>query len=152
MASIRQFQSSNLSLPPSSSTVYFRCSALLWSTLHVHQKVSFWKQFQNSVSNRPIHANRPVAPAPLTPDLQASVVTSNLYSKYCMFGGFPGGSGIKGPPANTWDAASVPGMGRPPGEGTGSPLQYSCLENPMDRRAWRATVHGSQKSRTWLSD
>jgi len=48
-------------------------------------------------------------------------------------------------PANTGDirdASSIPGSGRYPGEGNGNPLQYSCLENPMDRGAWWATVHG----------
>ena len=50
------------------------------------------------------------------------------------------------------DVGSVPGLGRSPGGGHGNPLQYSCLENPMDRGAWRATVHGVTKSRTWLSD
>ena len=61
------------------------------------------------------------------------------------FLGFPGGSLVKNPPANGGDAAdmgSIPGRGRSPGEGNGTPLQYSCLENPMDRGAWRATVHG----------
>ena len=43
------------------------------------------------------------------------------------------------------DAGSIPGLGRSPGEGNGSPLQYSCLENPMDRGAWQATVHGVAK-------
>ena len=46
----------------------------------------------------------------------------------------------------------IPGSGRSPGEGNGNPLQYSCLENPMDRGAWWATVHGVAKSRTRLSD
>ena len=44
---------------------------------------------------------------------------------------------------------SIPGLGRSPGEGHGNPLQYSCLENPMDRGAWQVTVHGVVKSRTW---
>ena len=48
--------------------------------------------------------------------------------------------------------SSIPGSGRSPGEGNGNPLQYSCLENPMDRGAWWATVHGVAKSRTQLSD
>ena len=48
------------------------------------------------------------------------------------------------------DTGSVPGSGRFPGGGNGSPLQYSCLENPMDRGAWRAMVHGIAKSQTWL--
>ena len=48
---------------------------------------------------------------------------------------------------NTVELRSVPGLGRSPGEGNGSPLQYSCLENPMDREAWQATVHGVTKVR-----
>ena len=52
---------------------------------------------------------------------------------------------VKNPPANAEDMGSIPGLGRSPGEGNGNPLQYSCLGNPMDRRAWRATVHGVTK-------
>ena len=48
-------------------------------------------------------------------------------------------------PANAGDVGSVPGLGRSPGEGNGNPLQYSCLEKPMDREAWWATVHGVTK-------
>ena len=51
---------------------------------------------------------------------------------------------VKNLPANAGDIrdmGSIPGLGRSPGEGSGNPLQYSCLENPMDRRAWRAVVH-----------
>jgi len=68
--------------------------------------------------------------------------------------GFPGGSVVKNPPANAGDAGDVgliPGLGRSPGEGNGNPLQYSCLENPMDRGAWWATVHGVTKSQTQQS-
>ena len=50
------------------------------------------------------------------------------------------------------DLGSIPGPGRSPGEGNGNPFQYSCLENPVAREAWRATVHVVTKSRTWLSD
>ena len=57
---------------------------------------------------------------------------------------FSRGSLIKNLPANTGDAGSMPGSGRSLGEGHGNPLQDSCLGNPMDRGAWRATVHGSQ--------
>ena len=53
---------------------------------------------------------------------------------------------------NAGDPGSIPGLGRSPGEGNGTPLQYSCLENPMDGGAWQATVHGVAKSRTRLSD
>ena len=66
--------------------------------------------------------------------------------------GFPGGSVVKNLPAKAGDVSLTPGLGRSPGGGNGNPLQYSCLENPMDRGAWRSTVHGSQKSRTQLSD
>ena len=55
-------------------------------------------------------------------------------------------------PAYAGDLGSIPGSGRSPGEGSGNPLQYFCLENPMDRRAWWATVHGVAKSQTRLSN
>ena len=53
---------------------------------------------------------------------------------------------------NVGDPGSIPGLGRSPGEANGNPLQYSCLENPMDRGGWWATVHGIVKSRTRLSN
>ena len=56
------------------------------------------------------------------------------------------------PNANAEDSGSILGSERSPGEGNGNPLQYSCLENPMYRGAWRATVHGLTKSWTWLSN
>ena len=49
---------------------------------------------------------------------------------------------VKNPSANAGDPGLIPGLGRSPGGGHGNPLQYSCLGNPMDRRAWQATVHG----------
>ena len=60
--------------------------------------------------------------------------------------GFPGGSEVKASACNTEDLDSIPGLGRFPGERNGNPLQYSCLENPMDRGAWWATVHRVAKS------
>ena len=62
---------------------------------------------------------------------------------------------IKNPPASAGDvgdAGSIPGSRRSPGGGNGNPLQNSCLENPMDRGVWQATVHGAVKSRTGLSE
>ena len=59
--------------------------------------------------------------------------------------GFPGDSDGKESACSAGDPGLVPGLGRSPGEGNGNPLQYSCLENPMDRGAWRATVHGVRK-------
>ena len=60
--------------------------------------------------------------------------------------GLPGGSVVKKLSANAGDVGSVLGLGRSPGEGNGNPLPYSCLENSMDRGAWRATIHGVIKS------
>ena len=61
---------------------------------------------------------------------------------------FPGGSDHKESACDTGDWSSIPGSGRCPGEGNGNPLQYSCLENSMDRGAWWAAIHGVTKSQT----
>ena len=69
--------------------------------------------------------------------------------------GFPGDTSGKDLPADagdTRDVGSISGSGRSPGVGNGNPLQYSGLENPMDRGAWQGTVHGVTKSQTQLSD
>ena len=66
--------------------------------------------------------------------------------------GFPGGSDGKESACNAGDQGSIPESGRSPGEGNDNPLQYSCLENSMDREAWRATVYGVAKSQTRLSN
>ena len=69
-----------------------------------------------------------------------------------MIWGFPGDSDGKESIYNAEDLDSVPGLGLSPGEGNGYPLQYSGLENSMDRGAWQATVRGVAKSQTQLSD
>ena len=79
-------------------------------------------------------------------------VTGRGSGLVCVAPGFPGGSVVKNLPANTGDAGLIPGLGRSPGGGNGNPHQYSCLKNPMDRGAWRATVRGVAKSRTRLSE
>ena len=61
---------------------------------------------------------------------------------------FPGGSVVKNSPANVGEAGSIPESGKSSGEGNGNPLQYSCLENSMDRGAWQATVHSITESDT----
>ena len=73
-------------------------------------------------------------------------------SGYMYIQDFPGGSDGKASAYNVGDLGSIPGSGRSPGEGNDNPLQYSCLENPMDRGAWWATVHGVAKSQTQLSN
>ena len=74
-----------------------------------------------------------------------SILRSNIWST-----DFPGGSDGKASAYNAGDLGSSPVLGRSPGEVNGNPLQYSCLENPMDRGAWWATVHGVTKSQTRL--
>ena len=80
--------------------------------------------------------------------LQCSIIVTGLCSMY-----YPGGAVVKNPPASAGDlrdGCSIPGSGRFSGVGNGIPLQYSCLENLMDREAWWATVHGLPRSQTWL--
>ena len=76
----------------------------------------------------------------------------SIYRNAPILKGFPGGSVGKESACNAGDLGLIPGLGRSPGEGNGNPLQYSCLENPMDRGAWRATDHGVTKSQAQLSD
>ena len=74
------------------------------------------------------------------------ILSTNIYEHLLYDGGFPV---VKNPPAkagDTGDSSSIPGSGRSPGGGNGNPLQYSCLENSMDRGTWQATVHGVGKS------
>ena len=73
----------------------------------------------------------------------------NTHLWFCM--GFPSGSMVKNPPASA-GYGFILGLGRSPGGGHGNLLQYSYLENPMNRGAWWATVHGLAKNRPWLSD
>ena len=86
-----------------------------------------------------------------------SLVNFFFHKCYCIFQFhyfylvFPGDSGIKNLPANAGDVALIPGSGISPGRGNGNLLQYSCLENSMDRGAWWATVYGVTKSQTQLS-
>ena len=93
-----------------------------------------------------------VVPSGLSPSARVQTWALSLTSLGNLSMGFPGGSGVKNPPANAGDAGLILALRRSPGEGNGYPLQYSCLENPMDRGAWRATVCGVTKSQTCLSD
>ena len=59
--------------------------------------------------------------------------------------GFPGGEVVENLPASAGDMGLIPGLGKSPGEGNGNPLQYSCLENPIDRGAWWAIIHEAEE-------
>ena len=76
----------------------------------------------------------------------------NDFHFQCLERGFHGGSDGKESACSARDLGPIPGSGRFPGEGNGYSLQYSYLENSMDRGAWQATVHGVTNSRTQLSD
>ena len=82
--------------------------------------------------------------------LGVKAVESLDVSRACL--GSPGGSNSKEFTCNAGDLGSIPGLGKSPGGGCDNPLQYSCLENPMDRGAWWATVHGIAKSWIQLND
>ena len=73
-------------------------------------------------------------------------VEKHLMMYVNIFLGFPSSTDGKESACNAGDSGSIPGWGRSPGEGNGNPLQYSCLENSVDRGAWWATVHGVAKS------
>ena len=83
--------------------------------------------------------------------------SNKLYEKINYMGignnglGFPVGSVVKNPPVSARISNSISELGKFPGEGSGNPLQYSCLRNPMDRGDWRAIVYGVAKSQTRLS-
>ena len=99
---------------------------------------SFMRNNSMTVSQT-IHPHYEIRSSPLT----------FLYVHF-IFLSFPGGSDGKESACSAGDLGSIPGLGRSPGEGHGNPLQYSCLENSMDRGAWRAAVCGVAKSRSRL--
>ena len=72
----------------------------------------------------------------------------NMFCNSIRRKGFPGSSDGEESASNAGDPGSIPGSGRSPGEGNGTQLQYSCLENTMGRRAWQATVHRVAQSQT----
>ena len=79
-----------------------------------------------------------------------NVITTRFGLRYIFL--FSGGSDHKESVCKKGDRGLILGSGRSPGKANGIPFQYSCLENPMDRGAWQATVHGTAKSRTQLSN
>ena len=86
------------------------------------------------------------------PQVGILIPTQNDVKCYPLCSYFPGGSDGKASAYNVGDPGLIPGLGRSSGEVNGNPLQYSSLENPMDRRAWQATVLGVTKSWTQLSN
>ena len=86
------------------------------------------------------------------PDHPRTLMEIHEINVFFMSVGFPGSSGGKESACKVGDVSLIPGLGRPPREGSGYSLQYSCLQNSMDRGAWWATAHGVTQSQTRLSD
>ena len=84
--------------------------------------------------------------------ISATTLTASIYQSLYHISGFPGSLAGKEAACNASCIGSISELGRSPGEGNGYPLQYSGLENSMDRGAWQATAHGVAKSQTRLSD
>ena len=84
--------------------------------------------------------------------ISTTTLTASIYQSLYYMSGFPGSLAGKESSCNAGDPSSISELGRSPGEGNGYPLQYSGLENSMDRGAWQATAHGVAKNQTRLSD
>ena len=142
--------------PPSNTRERTRdtptCSQQYWTPCHMWRVLS--KNSCNALETSP---NRWEEDCPSPGPAVISYISTMpflffFFLRLFIYLGFPGGSTAKIPPANAGDNGLIPGLGRSPGEGNGSPLQYSCLRNPMDRGTWWATVHRVAKSGTWLSN
>ena len=120
----------------SGSSAFSKPSLYIWKFLfHIMLKPSL-KDFEHNLTSVGNECNCPV--------VWTFFITTLL--------GFPGSLDGKASSYNVGDLGLIPGSARSPGEGNGNPLQYSCLENPMDWGTWWATVHGIAKSPTRLSD
>ena len=84
-------------------------------------------------------------------DFKFNIAEHHKYIQGAYKWGFPGGTVVKNLPANAGDSGSIPESGGSPGGRNGNTLEFSCLENSMDRGAWQATVHEVTKSQTQLS-
>ena len=144
-----------LSSNPSSLTAVFMTLGHSWvrpsSGYHTDSGVKLpgstsWLWFCLLVWN--CKADQLLVPQCAHPNMRIIKPISQVVMRIKWLKGFPGGSNSKA--CSAGGLGSIPGLGRSPGEGNGSPLQYSCLENPMDGGAWWATVHGVAKSRTRL--
>ena len=143
-------------LPPPGTSFFLLPSTASWFSAHL---TLFSASFSScSSSPKPLILGSPgLQPSDIsssndTPSLAELTHFHSFKEHLYHTMGFPGGSAGTESACNAEDPSSIPGSGRSPGEGNGNPLQYSCLENPMDGGAWRAIVHGVAKSWTQLSD
>ena len=111
-----------------------------------------WYLYINLYERKIVPTHLQCSPAAQNPFILL-VHSADLYwASHILCTGFPGGSYGKESACNARDPGSIPGSGRSPGEGNGNPLQYSCLENPMDGGFWGATIHWVAKSGTQLNN
>ena len=147
------------------------CVQLLYARNEVHDEdlqtryaKRIFKQSQNLILHRQSQISSDLSPGPERRDLLYSFISDvhspnilqisgTVLGKVRMVKlGFPGGSDSKESDYNAGDLGSISELGRSPGERNSNPLQYSCLENSMDRGAWQTTVHAAAKSQTGLSN
>ena len=126
-----------------------------WAAVHgVAKSRTQLKRFSSSSSRTYVSPDFPIHPSSLSPlgvhtvVLCVCVSISAFHIRSSVPSFFPGSSDGKESACNLGNLGSISGWGRSPGEGNGNPLQYSFLDNPMDRVAWWAAVHGIAKSRT----
>ena len=129
-----------------------------WAAVHGVAKSRTQLKRLSSSSRTYVSPDFPIHPSCLSPlDVHTVVLCvcvsiSAFHIRSSVPSFFPGSSDGKESACNMGNLGSISGWGRSPGEGSGNPLQYSFLDNPMDRGAWWAAVHGIAKSRTWLSN
>ena len=113
----------------------------LLELINEHSKVTGYK----SNTQKSLYTNNEKSEREIKETIPFTTTTKRIKYLGINLPTFPGESDSKESACIVGDLGSIPGSGRSPGEGNGNPLQYSCLENPMDGGAWWATVHGSQR-------
>ena len=136
---------SNIFWDPVSSSIKTEETTPTWRTVLT---VKLTSQVRRNVPNSADHGSRPLA----SKAFLSSCSHQTQHTKPWLGVGIPGVSDSKESSCKAGDLGSIPGWGRSPGERNGYPIQYSCLENPMNRGAWWATVCEGAKSQTQLSD
>ena len=135
------------SLTPMPGTVSFRSP-------EKEKRVWLWKRVRGCLQNINLQSGRIQGCFKVENIITWNPPITTLFGSVLWFNTLIMGASLVAQPANAGDLESIPGSGRSPGKGNNSPLQYSCLDNPMDRGAWQATVHEVAKEldMTWLSD
>ena len=124
---------------------WIRTNAALQKCIIQHDQGKLFLLFSRQVVSNSLQPHGPQHIRPPCPSPSPGVKENNIHGLICL--GLPWWLSGKESPWEAGVLGSIPGSGRSPGEGNGNPLEYSWLENPMDRGAWRATLHGLQRIR-----